>query len=138
MTAMSTSAIGRHSELIALTALLANGYTVLEPAVPEPFDLAFTRKGDREITRAQVKTAIYREKDGITYYVMRGKRNNGRVYDYDDCDVFIAVIGDQAYMFDNRAISEYWIRADELDERWERLPTRLDPADDFTLTDNAV
>lgn len=123
---MTTAAVGRHSELLAITALLANGYTVLEPAVPEPFDLAITRKGERNIVRAQVKTALFREKDGIEYYVVKGKKNSGIVYDMDDCDVFIGVIGNDVYMFDNTEITEYWCRADAIEAKWTRLTTRLE------------
>lgn len=128
MTPMTTAAVGRHSELIAITALLANGYTVLEPAVPEPFDLAITRKGEKVIVRAQVKTALFREKDGIEYYVVKGKKNSGIVYDLDDCDIFLGVIGNDVYMFDNGLLTEYWVRADAIEGKWTRLTTRLEHA----------
>jgi len=123
---MTTAAVGRHSELLAITALLANGYTVLEPAVPEPFDLAITRRGESKIIRAQVKTALYRDKDGIEYYVVKGKKNSGVVYDLDDCDIFLGVIGNDVYMFDNTEITEYWVRADAIESKWTRLTTRLE------------
>jgi hypothetical protein len=123
---MTTAAVGRHSELLAITALLANGYTVLEPAVPEPFDLAITKRSEKTIIRAQVKTALFREKDGIEYYVVKGKKNSGIVYDMDDCDVFIGVIGNDVYMFDNTEITEYWVRADAIEGKWTRLTTRLE------------
>lgn len=132
MNAMTTAAVGRHSELLAITALLANGYTVLEPAVPEPFDLAITRRGESKIIRAQVKTALYREKDGIAYYVIRGKKNSGSVYDMDDCDIFIGVIDNDVYMLDNRMCSEYWVRADAIESKWTRLTTRLEHTESKT------
>ena len=133
MSAMTTAAVGRHSELLAITALLANGYTVLEPAVPESFDLAVTRKGESKIIRAQVKTALFREKDGIEYYVVKGKKNSGVVYALDDCDVFLGVIGNDVYMFDNRMCTEYWTRADDIESKWTRLTTRLE----FTNTNES-
>lgn len=133
MTPMTTAAVGRHSELLAITALLANGYTVLEPAVPEPFDLAITKRGQSEIVRIQVKTALFRVKDGIEYYVSKGKKNNGVVYGKDDCDIFIAVIGNDVYMFDNTEITEYWVRADDIEGKWTRLTTRLE----FTQTNES-
>lgn len=126
MTPMTTATVGRHSELLAITALLANGYTVLEPAVPEPFDLAITKRGEKAIIRAQCKTALYREKDGIAYYVVKGKKNSGITYDMDDCDIFLGVIGNDVYMFDNTEITEYWVRADAIESKWTRLTTRLE------------
>ena len=132
MTPMTTAAVGRHSELLAITALLANGYTVLEPAVPEPFDLAITKRGESKIVRIQVKTALFREKDGIEYYVVKGKKNSGVIYGKDDCDVFIGVIDNHVYMFDNTEITEYWVRADAIEGKWTRLTTRLEYAQSKT------
>lgn len=37
--AHETVVTGRHSELIAMLALMANGWIVAEPMAPEPFDL---------------------------------------------------------------------------------------------------
>lgn len=126
----STASIGRHSELIAQTALLANGYTVLEPIVAEPFDLAITRKGDGTIKRVQVKTAIKRSRGGREYLVIRGMRNNGKVYEKDDCDYFIGVYENRVYMTPNRIISEYWCGLDELETKWTRLFTTIDSIDE--------
>lgn len=123
--AQTSASIGRHSELIAQTALLANGYSVLEPIIPEAYDVAVTRKGDDKIIRIQVKSIIKREKSGNTWYVIRGKKNNGKVYDLDDCDCFIGVYGNEVYMTPNRCISEYWTAVDKADENWERLKLEL-------------
>lgn len=129
MTSMTTAAVGRHSELLAITALLANGYTVLEPAVPEPFDLAITRRGESKIIRIQVKTLQYLEKDGHPWYKLKAKKNSGVVYAIEDCDVFIGVAGMEAYMFENNGKQgEYWCKPDELSEKWTRLTTRLEHA----------
>lgn len=122
---ISTATVGRHSELLATTALLANGYTVLEPVVPEPFDLAVTRKGERNIVRAQVKTAQFRNKDGTDWYITKAVRHNGKTYTKEDCDIFIAIIGNRVFMFDNREITEYWVKPEELTEKWTELPTGL-------------
>ena len=123
--ALTTASIGRHSELLAQTALLAHGYAVLEPIVPEPYDLAVTKRGDNRIVRVQVKTVIKRLKNGIWYYVVRGKKSNGNVYTKDDCDVFIGVYDSVVWLLDNREITEYMIRVDEVNEKWTELPTTL-------------
>ena len=67
---LSTSSIGRHSELLAMAALIAYGWSVSEPTVPEAHDLE-ARKGALSI-RIQVKTIKQRNRDGIDYYVIRG------------------------------------------------------------------
>lgn len=123
--ALTTASIGRHSELLAQTALLANGWTVLESIVPEPFDLAVTKRGDNRICRIQIKTLIQRNKNGIDYYVLKGKKNNGDIYDKHDCDIFIGVYHNVVYLVENRCIGEYWIRVDEVAEKWTELPTTL-------------
>lgn len=128
--AQSSSSIGRHSELIAQTALLANGFTVLEPIVPEPFDLAVTRKGDATIKRIQIKTIIKRNKSGNEWYVIRGKKNSGDVYSLEDCDAFIGVWNNRVYMTPNREISEYWSSVDEVESKWTRLLTTIDTLDE--------
>ena len=120
---LSTSSIGRHSELLAMAALIANGWSVSEPTVPEAYDLLAYKDG--LTLRAQVKTIKQRTRDGIDYYVIRGLKNSGQVYSLTDCDVFIGVIGDNVYMTDNREISEYWIRADEVDDRWTKLAIQI-------------
>lgn len=120
---LSTSSIGRHSELLAMAALIANGWSVSEPTVPEAHDLE-ARKGALSI-RIQVKTIKQRTRDGIDYYVIRGLKNSGQAYTLADCDAFIGVIGDSVYMTTNREISEYWIRADEVDDRWTKLAIQI-------------
>lgn len=121
--ALSTSSIGRHSELLAMAALIANGWSVSEPTVPEAHDLE-ARKGALSI-RVQVKTIKTRERDGTLYYVIRGTKNSGQVYDSNDCDAFVGVIDGRVYLTDNRSISEYWLKADDVDEKWRRLPLTI-------------
>lgn len=123
--ALSTASVGRHSELLAQTALLANGWVVMEPIVPEPFDIAVTKRGDTRICRCQVKTVLKREKDGVEYFVVKGKKSNGNVYTLDDCDVFIGVYHNVVYLLENRCLTEYWIKVDEVSEKWTELPTTL-------------
>ena len=120
---LSTSSIGRHSELLAMAALIANGWSVSEPTVPEAYDLLAYKDG--LTVKAQVKTIKQRTRDGIDYYVIRGLKNSGQVYDLSDCDVFIGVVGDCVYMADCRSISEYWVRADEVDDKWRKLALKI-------------
>lgn len=120
---LSTSSIGRHSELLAMAALIANGWSVSEPTVPEAYDLLAYKDG--MTVRAQVKTIKQRTRDNIDYYVIRGLKNSGQVYSLADCDVFIGVIGDAVYLTENRSLTEYWTRADEVDVKWRRLAIQI-------------
>ena len=117
--ALSTSSIGRHSELLAMAALIANGYSVSEPTVPEAYDLLAYKDG--LTVRAQVKTIKQRTRDGIDYYVIRGLKNSGQVYSLADCDVFIGVIGGVVYIVPNSELTEYWCKAIEAKNKWEEL-----------------
>jgi hypothetical protein len=113
---------GRHSELLAQTALLANGWSVSEPIAPEPFDLVARPPGSTEWLRLQIKTARTRDdRDGSI--VVYGRKNSGKPYDQSDCDAFIGIVGQDVYMFDCRNISEYWVRPDNIDEKWTKLET---------------
>lgn len=120
---LSTSTIGRHSELLAMAALIADGWSVSEPTVPEAHDLLAYKDG--LTIRAQVKTIKQRTREGVDYYVIRGLKNSGQVYDLTDCDVFIGVIGDEVYMTENRLLTEYWTRVDEVDGKWQRLAIQI-------------
>lgn len=121
--ALTSNNKGRHAELLAQTALLANGYIVMEPIAPEPFDLAVKRIGEDETFYVQVKTAYLRDEPryGGEYIVVRGAKNNGSVYTEAEVDYFIAVWQGRAYMFPNREISEYWIRPKDLASKWTEL-----------------
>lgn len=123
----SSNDVGKHAELLAQTALLANGYEVSEPIVPLPYDLVARNPQTGETINVQVKTSFSRneERYGGEYIVVRGARNNGKVYQLDEVDVFIAVWGGECYMFDNREIGEYWVRPRHIDEKWTKLSTEL-------------
>ena len=121
--ALSTSTIGRHSELLAMAALLADGWSVSEPTVPEAHDL-LAMKGDKSL-RIQVKTIKLREKDGVPYYVIRGLKNSGATYTLSDCDAFIGVVGEHVYLTANREITDYWVKVDEVSEKWRYLPLKI-------------
>jgi hypothetical protein len=111
---------GRHSELLAQTALLANGWSVSEPIAPEPFDLVARAPGSTEWQRIQIKSARVRD-DRNGEIVCYTRKNNGKVYDLDDCDLFIAVLNSDVYMFANRSISEYWVTPSNIGEKWTKL-----------------
>lgn len=85
---LSSTEKGKHAELLAATALLANGYAVLEPIAPEPYDLAVRRKDDKETFYVQVKTAFVRDEKryGGEYLVVKGAKNNGDVYTDNEVD----------------------------------------------------
>jgi hypothetical protein len=111
---------GRHSELLAQTALLANGWNVAEPIAPEAFDLVARAPGSTEWQRIQIKSARVRD-DRNGEIVCYTRKNNGKVYDLDDCDLFIAVLNSDVYMFANRSISEYWVTPSNIEEKWTKL-----------------
>jgi hypothetical protein len=116
---------GRHSELLAQTALLANGWSVAEPIAPEPYDLVARAPGSTEWQRIQIKSARVRD-DRNGEVVCYARKNNGKNYDADDCDLFIAVLNSDVYMFANRGISEYWVGADNIAEKWTKLEIGID------------
>lgn len=126
-TPLTSNEKGRHAELLAQTALLANGYTVMEPIAPEAFDLAFKRIGEAATYYAQVKTAFPRngERYGGEYIVVRGAKNNGKVYTKEEADYFVAVWDGEVYIFPNREITEYWTKLSEIGEKWQRLDTGI-------------
>lgn len=113
---------GRHSELLAQTALLANGWSVSEPIAPEPFDLVARAPGSTEWQTIQIKSARVRD-DRNGEVVCYARKNNGKPYDKEDCDLFIAVISGNVYLFENRSISEYWVGAETINEKWTKLET---------------
>lgn len=120
-----TITVGRHSELLAQTALLANGWSVAEPIAPEPYDLVAKAPGSAEWVRIQIKTARARE-DRNGWVVCYTRKNSGEVYGAADCEYFIAVLAGDVYMFPNRNLSEYWVKPDELSEKWTRLSTGIE------------
>lgn len=120
---LSTSSIGRHSELLAMAALIADGWVVHEATTPEAHDLLAIKNG--KTRRIQVKTIKVREKENVSYYVIRGLKNSGQVYDLTDCDAFIGVVGENVYLAENRAISEYWCKAEEVATKWRYLPLEI-------------
>ncbi|WP_232696138.1 hypothetical protein [Brevibacillus daliensis] len=116
-----TNNIGAHSESLAVTALLANGYEVSEPKAPEVYDLVARHPITREWKTYQVKTVRKREDRG--YLVVCGSRNNGEVYTKGDADYLIGVLDGDVYLIENRELSEYWVTPDNINEKWRKLST---------------
>lgn len=118
---------GRHAELIAQMALLANGWTVLEPIAPEPFDLAIKRIGDKKTYYVQVKTAFLRDEPryGGEYLIVRGTKNNGEKYTREEADYFVAIWQGKAYMFPNEEKSENWVRPEHIGDKWTELSCEI-------------
>jgi hypothetical protein len=116
---------GRHSELLAQTALLANGWNVSEPIAPEAFDLVARAPGSADWLRIQIKSARVRDdRDGSI--VCYARKNNGKNYDENDCDLFIAVLNSDVYLFPNRNISEYWVTPENIAEKWTKLAIEIE------------
>lgn len=126
-TTLSTSTIGRHSELLAMAALLADGWSVSEPTVPEAHDLIAVR-GDESL-RIQVKTIKLREKEGVPYYVIRGLKNSGATYMKSDCDAFIGVVGMRVFLTKCEGLTEYWVRVDHGEEKWKEISITINGGD---------
>src|SRR5690625_1468935 len=120
---LSSTERGKHAELLAATALLANGYSVMEPISPQPYDLAIRHPQTGETSYVQIKTAFSRneERYGGEYIVVRGAKNSGKVYTREEVDYFVAVWQGEVYLFPNREIKEYWIRPDKLSEKWTKM-----------------
>lgn len=118
---------GRHTELLAQTALLANGWTVLEPIAAEPFDLAITKIGSRKTHYVQVKTSFRRKEKRYAgeYVVVRGSKGNGDVYKKDEVDYFVTVVDNDVYIFPNQEKSEYWVKKEHVDVKWTKLRTEI-------------
>lgn len=124
---LSTSSIGRHSELLAMAALIADGWVVHEATTPEAYDLIAIKDG--VYIRAQVKTIKQREKGGVPYYVIRGLKNNGQAYDLSDCDAFIGVVGGRVFLTRCEGLTEYWVRAEHVGEKWKEISITINGGD---------
>lgn len=123
---LASAEVGRHSELLAMSALIAAGYVVMEPTLPEPFDIGIMeRGGNHDLKRVQVKTIIERERNGVAYYVIRGLKNSGKVYDRSDCDYMLGIAGDKAYLTECMGLTEYWCKKSEASEKWKELRMTL-------------
>jgi len=129
MANLSSSSVGRHSELLAMAALIADGWCVHEATTPEAHDIFAYKKDEvgniTQSQRIQVKTIVTRERDGHRYYVIRGLKNSGHVYTTTDCDAFIGVVEGRVFMTACTGLTEYWIKAEEVAERWTELAVTI-------------
>lgn len=112
---------GTHSELLATTALLANGWDVAEPFAPRRFDLIAKPPNGNRWIQIQVKTARARgDRNGEV--VVYAKKNNGEPYTFEEAEYIIGIYNGDVYMFPNREIGEYWVNPLLIKERWTHLP----------------
>ena len=124
---LSSNEKGKHAELLAATAFLANGYTVMEPISPQPYDLAVKHPKSRKVSFVQVKTAYLRDtpedikRYGHAYLRVPGVKNKGAIYTKDEVDLFAAVWEGEVYIFPNREIQDYWVLPEKVSEKWTKL-----------------
>lgn len=112
---------GTHSELLATTALLANGWDVAEPVAPRAFDLIAQPPNSDRWVQIQVKTARQRN-DRNGEVVVYAKKNNGKPYTLAEAEYIIGIYNNEVYLFPNREIGEYWVSPELINERWTLLP----------------
>lgn len=111
---------GTHSQLLAVTALIAHGWDVAEPYVTEAYDLVARAPGAQEWSTLQVKTARIREERGDAV-VIKGTRTNGLPYSPDEVDYMVGVMPDgSVYIFECRGLKEYWASPNTV-AKWEKL-----------------
>lgn len=121
MTFTDTVTKGTHSELLAQTALLANGWDVAEPVAPRAFDLVAKPPLHDNWVQIQVKTARQRN-DRNGEIVVYAKKNNGKPYTLEEADYIIGIYNGEVYLFENREIGEYWVTPELINARWTHLP----------------
>ncbi len=121
--AYESSNRGTHSELIAMTALLAAGYEVADPVAAEVYDLVAKEPETGEWRTFQVKSLRYRADKGGDggYYVLNGTRNSGETYGPGEVDYMIGVLDDACYLVPCTGQTEYWAAAGAIDEKWRKL-----------------
>lgn len=120
---MTRAQRGSYSELLAQAALISEGYIVSQPVTVEPFDLTIKSPGDKRTYYVQVKTVFVREDSRYIgkRFVVRGARNNGKIYTKEEVDYFVAVNGEDVYMFNNTEQWEYWAKEHEPEKVWKKI-----------------
>lgn len=119
-TAKKSTVVGRCSELLAITALLRNGWIVAEPTTPEPYDLVARDPQTGGWKTVQVKT-IFRRPDRNSL-VVQARRGDRTSYGTEEVDLFAGVLDGRVFLFENRGLTEYWVTLDTLSEKWRELP----------------
>ena len=125
-----TETVGRYVELIAQSALLANGWQVHESQTKEAYDALIMSPEDGRIYKVQIKT-IRKRDDRRGELVVYAKKGNGTTYDLAEADYIIGVLAlngeiPKVYMFPNSLIGEYWCAESRVNERWTELPLSID------------
>jgi len=118
--AHETTITGGLSEMAATMALIANGWEIAKPVIPEVYDLIGKHSETGECRTFQVKT-INRRFDRKGEYVISGKKSNGKNYTTKDCDFIVGVHGEAVYLTPCKGYAEYWASESTIDKRWENL-----------------
>lgn len=124
---IDSSERGRHAELLAQAAFIANGWSVLEPVSPKAYDMAVRNQETGETIYVQTKMAYLRDEERYNgpYLRVKGVRNNGKLYTREEVDVFAVVWEGEVYIFPNEEKTEYWVKPENIGERWTRLAKEL-------------
>lgn len=119
---------GAYSQLIASAALIANGWQVAEPIVPEVFDYLAKEPGGNEWLPVQVKTARWRASRNS--WVVSGTRSSGDAYQPEDVRYMVGVCGDgNVFIFDCVGYKEYWATPGKI-SKWLTVTTEFDEMDE--------
>lgn len=121
-----SATVGTHNELLAAAALMSEGFEVLTPVAPEPYDLATRNPDTGETLYYQVKTA--QERKDRNAIVVHAKNGRNGIYPKDKVDFIIGVLGDNVYVFENREIKEYWATPDNIGDKWYLLKGNIKEA----------
>jgi hypothetical protein len=118
--AHETTVTGGISEMTATMALIANGWEIARPVIPEVYDLIGQHSVTGERKTFQVKT-INRRHDRKGEYVISGKKSNGANYSPSDCDYLVGVDGNDVYLTECKGFAEYWASESTIEKRWTNL-----------------
>jgi hypothetical protein len=118
--AHESTVIGGVSEMTATIALIANGWQISKPVIPEAYDLVGKHSVTGECKTFQVKT-INRRFDRNGEYVISGRKSNGTNYTTGDCDYLVGVDGTDVYITECKGFAEYWASESTIGTRWAKL-----------------
>ena len=119
---------GVHSQYVATTALLANGWDVSIPAAPEIYDIVAKCPLDNVWYEFQVKTLRYRENRGGAL-ILPATRGGGIPYSANDFDYFLGVAPDNTvFLIPNTGLWEYSSVPGKI-SKWTELPTEFRTSD---------
>lgn len=118
--AHETQVTGGLSEITAMRALVAKGWEISKPFIPEVYDLVGKHPTSGAWHTFQVKT-IRRREDRNGEYVISGKKRNGNNYSKLECDYLVGVYGDDVYLTPCKGYAEYWASESTISKRWDLL-----------------